>query len=175
MRPAAWALWAPLFVACTAERWAAEGAAQRQLVLFDADRDGRVVAEEYLAHRYAGPPFGAADQDGDGALSAAELLRLGRGQDGRSFDGAAARPTYPAHSVSEAGLTAAQVSVLEVLGWMSTGLAAGGQAPLDPAALQAAVDSGDLESPASLACLAALRPGWTALGRPWPAGLPAIP
>ncbi len=160
---------------CGAPRWTAEGAAARQLGLLDGDLDGRVSSAEYRAHRYTGPPFGTADQDGDGALSAPELLRLGRGQDGLRFDGAVARPTYPAHSVEAAGLSAPQMAVLEVLGWMSASLAAGGAAPLDSAALRAAVDSGELESAASIACLAEMKPRWTALGRPWPAGLPAVP
>lgn len=160
---------------CAEQPWTERAVASRQLTLFDANGDGRVDAAEYLAHRYTGPPFGSVDVDHDGDLGPAELVRLARGQDGRRFDGAAVRPTYPAPTAQDAGMTPKQADVLEILGWLNARLVAAGGAPLEPAALQAAVDSGELGSAASLSCLSTLRAGFTSHGQAWPAGLPAAP
>ena len=77
-----------VLLACSTPRWTEEGALAPHRAAIDTNGDGRVTADEYDRVRWQGPPFSSADGDGDGDLSAAELLTLFRAQSATRFDGA---------------------------------------------------------------------------------------
>jgi hypothetical protein len=138
----------------------------------DHDGDGRVGSAEYARTRWQGPSFAGADRDGDGDLSAAELLVLFRAQSPTTFDGQAVadeeRPKREALA-----LPAAQQDVWEVLAWMGDALRQAGVGGPDPDWVAAAVWSGSFGSAETHRVLASLRPGWMLQGWRWPDGLPA--
>lgn len=163
-----------LLLACATPRWTAEGAMGAHLAALDADKDGRVDAAEYGRARWAGPEFAQVDGDGDGAMSAVELLDLYDAQSPTAFDGGA--PQEPARMGAQAwAMPAGQPYVWEVLAWMADALGRAGHATPPADVVAAAVASGDLHSPESLRALACIAPEWRAAGWTWPEGLPTPP
>ena len=79
-------------VAPVAPGWTLEGAFAPHLARIDADEDGRVEDPEWAAVAYAAPALGNLDQDGDDALSVAELLAYLDTVDPATFDGARRSP-----------------------------------------------------------------------------------
>ena len=162
-------------LACGSPRWTEERALEPHLAALDGDQDGRAGEAEYRRARWEGPPFASADQDGDGALSAGELLSLFRLQSPTDFDGGDPQAQRPAVGQQPALLNPQQEEAWEVLAWMSGALLAAGQEGPDPGLVDKAVRSGDLESAAGRAALAEIQEGWLAQGWPWPEGLPISP
>lgn len=141
------------------------------LARLDADGDGKVRAAEYESHLWNGPPFGSADRDRDGVLSAAELTLLVRSQQPTSFDGGSVEVEGHRPRVVAAP-TGAGRDAWEVLVWLNDELRLHGDPGVDPEAVAVAVARGRLDSVEGLALLSELRPRWEARGWAWPAGLP---
>ncbi len=160
----------PLLVACSSPMWTPDGALAPHRARLDTNTDSRVSAAEYDAHRWNGPPFATADQNGDGDLSASELVWLVRTQSPTSFDAPIPQPPLALGQTTSTRPTAAQRELHEVFVWMDDSLRAAGDAPLDAAVLSAAADSGRVDSPEAVAAFAQLRPRWEARGWGWPEG-----
>ncbi|MSQ00797.1 MAG: hypothetical protein EXR71_02765 [Myxococcales bacterium] len=160
-----------LWLAC-APAWTAAEALAPHLARLDTDHDGRVVAAEYERTVWNGAPFGSVDADADGALSPGELATLVATQDAVGFDHPAV--AVPSQRATEAVLPLPTDSrdVWELLVAMGDALRAAGEPGPDPAMVAAAVHSGRLDSEASRAVLAKLRPRWVARGWAWPEGVP---
>lgn len=160
-----------LLLGCAPPRWTPESALAPHRAALDADRNGVVDAAEFERPRWEGPPFASADADGDGDLSTAELLALFRAQSPTGFDGGTppedARPGGQPWQVPTR-----EQDVWEVLVWMGDALRSDGDAGADPALVDAAVQSGSLESPESRVALASMQSAWETNGWPWPEGLP---
>lgn len=149
--------------------WTPESALAPHLARLDTDADGRVTDTEYTRTRRDGPPFATADQDGDGALGAGELVWLVRAQSPTTFDGDALPVRAKIEAPQPRALTGGARDVAEVLVWMGDALRAAGDPGPDPAAVAAAVETGRLDSVETQAVLDAMRPAWTARGWGWPA------
>lgn len=151
--------------------WTEVGALAGAHARLDTNGDGRVTKPEWDDRVWNGPRFWSADGDGNGDVSAAELLLLARLQDATRFDGGSAAEAVPP-DVSGLRPVGAARDAWEVLVWMSDALRARGAAGLPPATVKAVVDAGGLTTPAGQAALAELRPRWEAAGLTWPRELP---
>ncbi len=163
-----------LTVACAPAaptRWTEADALAPHRLRLDLNHDGRVTKDEYERTLWRGPDFASADLDGDGDLSAPELVHLVQVQSSTAFDGPPAAEPAPSggpHSAPDAD----QEHVLEVLVLLGDALRSHGLPGPNPDAVAAAVTTGDLNSPETLAVLDTLRPAWLGQGWAWPAGLP---
>ena len=158
--------------AVTPARWTAESALAPHRARLDTDHDGRVSAAEYDRTLWNGPPFPSVDRDGDGDLSAAELAALVQAESPTSFDGPARDDPMRRAAANIRLPSDAERDVWELLVWMGDAVRSRGLPGPDPAAVAAAVHSGDLHSAESAAVLGPLRAQWTSLGWTWPAGVP---
>jgi len=161
-----------LLVACTPPTWTDTSALAAHRSRLDANADGRVVAAEYDAHRWNGPPFATADRDADGDLSAAELAWLVRAQSPTTFDAPLPQAPLALGDVASGRPSAAQLDLNELLVWMNDSVRAAGGTPLAPEAIAAAVATGRVDSEAARAAFHQLGPAWIAQGWAWPVGLP---
>lgn len=140
-------------------------------IFLDLDADGLVDADEYERTRWKGPPYATVDADHDGDASASEILTLFQAQSPTSFDGVTdpdgAAPLRPPWSIP-----VEQRDVWQVLVWMGDALRSRGQPGPDPQAVDAAVLTGRIDSPQTMAVLDFIRPQWLANGWSWPSDLP---
>ncbi len=152
--------------------WTELGALAGHHRTLDTDGDGRITKEEWDPSVWNGPGFWSADVDGDGDVSAAELLVLVRAQPAGTFDA----PGAPDDTLRGAGESVRPVGaardIWEVAVWMSDALRAVGSEGADPAAVKQAVDAGTPDSDAVRALFGVLRPRWEAQGWAWPVGFP---
>lgn len=156
-----------MVLACSHPEW--NEVLKEHRARLDIDHDGRVSAAEYEKTLWNGPPFGSADRDGDGDLSASELEWLIRGQSATAFDGPAGLdPVKQGGAGVEIPPEGVQ-NMQELLGWMQETLQQAGQTVPDPTA---AMQSGRLDSPETGAWLQQIRGPWMAQGWSWPAGVP---
>jgi hypothetical protein len=167
----------PLVGGCGHRADPLEGAVAPLLTRLDRDHDGRVTAPEYDAVAYASPAFAVADVDHDGALEAAELAALLRTQDPVYFDKRqdfARTGTRHFQSLKPAAAGVYETRTLrDLYRFLAEEIAARGGAPPDDATITAAVATGSLGSPESVAVLAALEAGAAGVGLEFPARLRA--
>ena len=159
-----------LMMACQSPVWS--GVLVEHRARLDLDHDGKVRAAEYEKTLWNGPPFGSADRDKDGDLSASELKILVEAQSPVHFDGPGGGESVKKGGAGVEIPPDSERDLIEFFAWMDGALQSQGQPGLDPAGVQAAIHSGRLDTPESRALLEAAKPRWLAQGWTWPAGVP---
>lgn len=157
-----------LVLACAQGEWTVESAAAPHRARLDSDGDGLVSAAEYDRVAWSSRPFMAADGDGDGDLSTAELVALVELQSATGFDGTSTMASNQRTVGSGVVMGPRQRRLWELLAAMADELRAAGGTPPSPEAIAAAVQSEALDSAETAAVLATLRTEWTRLGWKWP-------